>query len=252
MLILGLDYETTSADTGTALVLEAGLVLWDVEHRRAVRQADFLVNPGVDIPDNVWDEITPIHGIWKDAVNAHGIDNRRSCEKVESYFERAEVVVAHNGAEYDYKVHQNWKQRVALVGKDVPWVDTRLDVPEPMIGSLITLCAKKGFLNPFPHQALSDALSMLKLLSEYDITQVIERAKQPNMYIEAQVSFDEKQLAKDRGYFAWYRNERFQAWVKKVKVCDYEKIQAESPFRVRQINYDPDRDGPTIKHAQMF
>jgi DNA polymerase-3 subunit epsilon len=241
MLILGLDFETSGTDASNDRVWEVGLALWDVEKKRAVRQTDFLVHPDRWPSDEVWAELTPIHGIWKYMLEKYGKPDAWSLSEVDEYIMEAEAVVAHNGTEFDQLVHEAWEKRYGRAAPPIGWIDTRLDVPEPMTGPLITQCAKRGFLNPFPHQALSDVLSMLRLLSEHDVPAVVERSKLPNGYVEAVVPFELKDLAKDAGYF-WngYPNpgkklRTTKQWLKKIKQCDLEKERGSVQFQVRPV-----------------
>lgn len=239
MIILGLDFETDSVDPESCQVLEVGAALWDVERHRAVRQADFLIQPARIITPEQWAEVTPVHGLTQELVDLYGILDQEALCIVNDYFLEAEAVVAHNGTLYDKLVHAAWCLRYGRKKPETLWIDTRLDVPEPMTGPLITQCAKKGFLNPFPHQALSDVLSMLRLLDGYDLPAVVARARIPNIHVEALVPFDRKDEAKDRGYFwnGYKLKNPTKQWLKMIKECDLEKEQGEAPFKVRQVKY---------------
>lgn len=240
MLILGLDFETTGVDHVKDRVLEVGAALQCTDTGRTIRQEDYLVVPDIPIPDEVWAEVTPIHGITKELVEKYGVMQAEGLDRLNWYVEQAEAIVAFNGTEFDQLFYQEWNTRRYMHGNGwwlhKRWIDTRLDVPEPIAGSLITLCAKAGFLNPFPHQALSDVLSMLRLLGKYDMEQVVERARIPNVHVQALVSFDDKDKAKERGYwFTWNTHRPFKAWVKKIKECDLEQEAKSCPFKVKRV-----------------
>ena len=79
---------------------------------------------------------------------------------------------------------------------------------------LTHLAAEHGFLNPFPHRAVSDVLTMLKVLSHYDIAPVLESARQPSFTVKACVSYDDREKAKARGY-RWDAARKI--WTKIVK-----------------------------------
>jgi hypothetical protein len=94
-----------------------------------------------------------------------------------------------------------------------------------------------GFLNPFPHAALFDAMTTLKVLEQFDVAQVAARAAQPWVVLRAMVDYDNREQAKARRYY-WETlgDKKYpRAWVKKVKESDVEKETAAAPFRVVQI-----------------
>jgi len=72
-------------------------------------------------------------------------------------------------------------------------------------------------------------MTMLKLLSEYPLEEVLRLSKEPLCEVIASVTYEDRQLAKDRGY-TW-DGER-KKWVKKLKQS-YAKREAEqAPFHV--------------------
>lgn len=233
MIILGLDYETTGFDPVTDRVIEVGLALWDVERRKPISQRDFYVKPEIEIPQEKWDEVTPIHGITKEDVEKYGIPDHKAWELMSGFISKADAIVAHNGTMFDKNFYEAWCARYLCQPLPTLWVDTRLDVPEPMTGSLVCIAAKKGFLNPFPHQALSDVLTMLKILEGYDIAAVIERAKIPNILIQMIVPFESKDHAKELGYY--WEPYPLKEWRKAIKLCDLEKERDATKFKVLQV-----------------
>lgn len=233
MILLGLDTETTGFSPKDDRVVEIGLVHWDVELHRAVRQYDFLVKPEIELPAEKWAEVAPIHGITREIVEAYGVGDAEAACAAHSWYEDVDAVVAHNGTLFDKLVMAAWFERNGLSVPPVVWVDTRLDVPEPLTGNLTCIAAKKGFLNPFPHQALSDVLTMLRILDGFDIPKVIERARIPNIFVQSNVSFENKEQAKERGYY--WRPAPWKQWLKCIKECDYDKEAIEAPFKIRVV-----------------
>jgi DNA polymerase-3 subunit epsilon len=237
MLLLGLDLETSGLDPEKDRVLEVGLAHWDVERRRPVRQLDALVKPDIEIPEERWRELEPIHGIRREDVERYGRNDLEFIQVVARWAEQADVVVAHNGTGFDKLFLQAWQKRAGMKPNGWLWIDTRLDVPEPLTGSLICLAAKHGFLNPFPHQALSDVLTMLRILDSFDISKVIERAKIPNALVVAcNLPFERKDEAKNRGYY-WQQEtaNKAKGWFKLMKACDVEKEKSEATFQIRIV-----------------
>lgn len=231
-LILGLDFETSGLDPVNDRVLEVGLALWDTERHKPISQQDFYVKPEIEIPDHKWEEIAPITGIVKADIDLYGIPDRKGFNLIQGFMSKAKAIVAHNGTMFDKLFYEAWESRYRVVPMNPLWIDTRLDTPEPMVGKLICLAAQKGFLNPFPHQALSDVLTMLRILDGYDFDTVIERAKIPNITVCMSVPFADKDYAKKLGYY--WRPEG-KMWLKVIKACDLYKEQKASRFWVMEV-----------------
>ena len=84
-----------------------------------------------------------------------------------------------------------------------PWIDTCTDVPyPPSVGSrtLRYLAADHLFINPFPHRAIFDVMTMLTVLSHYNVEEIAVLAKSPVIHVQAKVGYDEREKAKARGY----------------------------------------------------
>ena len=73
---------------------------------------------------------------------------------------------------------------------------------------------------------------MLELLSRYDLDKVIKRAQTPNVNVRAVVSFDDRQLAKERGY---YWKPELKLWVKPLKADEVDEEKLKAPFPVVQM-----------------
>lgn len=92
-----------------------------------------------------------------------------------------------------------------------------------------------GFLNPFPHRAVTDVLSMFKLLDGdgEDMYAMIESAKIPNVVVAAKgLPFDRKDEAKNRGY--WWDGD-VKLWKKKIKASKVALEQEEAGFRIVEV-----------------
>ncbi len=212
MLILGVDVETTGLDAEKDEITEIGAVLWDTEARAPVQMLNCLI----DIKGNVPEEITKLTGITDEMLWTYGIPLDSSADLLCELALKADYYCAHN-APFDRKfisaATKNFPGFLELV-----WIDTSVDVPYPehiTTRKLTHLAAEHGFVNPFPHRAVTDVLTMLQILSHYDINKVVESAKTPNITIRAKTNYNEREKAKECGY-RW--NPENKVWLKSIKI----------------------------------
>jgi DNA polymerase III subunit epsilon len=225
MLILGLDFETTSLDTETCEVIEVGAVLWDSEDKKPLAlMSEFISGPVVP------PEITRITRIDQDDLR-YGIELPLAAQKLSALVSQANFIVAHNGTVFDRPIYR----RLFAPECKKSWIDTRTDVPYPeeiTTRKLTHLSSEHGFVNPFAHRAVFDVLTMLKILSFYDLGPVIIESTLPPITIAAQVSYTDREKAKARGYH-W--NAQKQIWFKTVKQPGLDRELKEAGFPVRVL-----------------
>lgn len=233
MLLLGVDFETTwhtPVDPTIARITEIGAVLWDTDTKAPVLMFNSLV-----YAEN-YPEIPPegvaLNGISTELLKRYGALPSVAFGNLNALMLKADYIVAHNGSDFDKIVYENDFPRVGKEVIEKPWVDTCIDVPYPdhiKTRKLTHLAADHGFANPFAHRALFDVMTMMKLLGEYPLEEVLRLSKEPLCEVIASVTYDDRQLAKDRGYM--WDGER-KKWVKKLKQS-YAKREAEqAPFHV--------------------
>lgn len=232
MILLGLDLETTGFDFEKDHILELGMVLIDSEKPKPlVQESLFLYHK--DYPIEVPAEAQAVNQIEMENVKKWGVAPTAALSLLYDICQRLPIdaIVAHNGNGFDRPMLlAKFKQYLpTALGRfeKYPWIDTRLDIeydPKIQTRKLVHLAAEHGFLNPFPHDALSDIHTMFKILKQYNIEKVFKRSLEPTLVVRAMVSYEERQLAKDRR-FQWqeldgkiYKN----CWIKKIKAGDLE------------------------------
>jgi DNA polymerase-3 subunit epsilon len=220
MIVLGLDWETTGLNPETDRIIDVGLVLWDSDLHAPVRMSGFLVQSNVDVSS----EISKLTGITSAALKKFGLKSSEAFGIVEHYLSQADIVCAHNGNEFDKLFWHEWVKREGKKVREKFWLDTYTDLPVPS-AKLIYMAAEAGFVNPFPHRALTDVLSMLRILDAHDVNKVYDRAKLPNVVLQAVVSYERNALAKARGY-RW--NPELKQWRKILKEGEAKKEISEA------------------------
>lgn len=235
--LLVLDYETswtTPVNPRQCRIHEIGAVLYDWHAYKPLKMLSEFVYEDDHVTSPK--ELIDLTGITDDMRKEWGLSLKEGLRRQALLMEKCDFVVAHNGNEFDKIVYQNECERVGILPVDKPWIDTKVDVEYPpaiKTTKLTYLCAEHGFVNPFSHRAIFDALSTAKLLKMYDIEKVIELSKQTTVQVVASVGYENRQLAKDRGYH--FDGER-KLWKKhlKEKAAEAEKLQA--PFQVQIRN----------------
>lgn len=228
MRLLGLDLETTGFDTANDRVTEIGAVLWEVETKRPlVTQSCFLVDEGIlqkmENPE-VSGMMSRICGITREMLTEFGRPPAEVFGQLATFIDRhrPDFIVAHNGENFDRPLLGSELNRHKVNVVQQAWIDTRTDIPfavEPDSRKLKHLALDAGFINPFAHRAVFDVLTMLRVLSNYDIHAIIEYAKIPFVTVRAKVGYDDRQLAKDQRY-SWEKlGEKTypKCWVKRIK-----------------------------------
>lgn len=241
MKILGLDFETTGLEPEYDRVIELGAVLWDTELRTPVRILSELILPDPDGLKELSQEVMDVTGLTKELINEYGRGFSQVLNyEFQSMLSQAEFIVAHN-APFDaaflqkelIRVNKTWEDQF----KHLKWIDTRTDLPRHAYtkgksASLGYMAADHGFINPFPHRAVTDVLTMLKLMDHYPMDAIVERAKSPTITVCAKVSFEEKDLAKTAG-FHW--EPKAKLWLMNVKECDLNVLADKWEFEVSQV-----------------
>lgn len=235
MLIAGFDTETTGLDVVNDQIIQVAVVLWDTEskNKKAKVKYDALIN-SILIP-KLDPKVIEIHGITNEDLEKYGRPPVEVLQRCNILFSAADAVIAHNGNLFDRPLFQNCSTRHKIDPVKKLWIDTSCDIefPAHIQGrKLVHLAAEHGFVNPFPHDATSDVLTMLKIADQYDWKKIMEFAKAPTLTVRADATYQQKDLAKKQGY-RWDGDSR--SWIKSIKdfqLNDANKAALEAGFKV--------------------
>jgi DNA polymerase-3 subunit epsilon len=225
MLVGGFDTETNGLKTATDHIIQIGFVLWDTDapKNKAKIKYESLIKPDPMI--RLEDDSIAIHGITNEDISKYGKSPKSVLTKLNVFFTIVDAVCAHNGNLFDKPMYESNCARYGIEPVKKLWIDTTCDVPYPqsMVTRKLThLAAEHGFLNPFPHVALSDVLTMLKIADAYDWKTIFEYANTPNLLVRADTTYQQKDLAKKQG-FRW--DAESKVWVKSVKLFQFDDVQ---------------------------
>lgn len=227
-ILLALDFETTGLDFEKDQPIEVGAILYSTGQKRCLNTSGYLVKTTIAITP----EITEKTGITKQAVDKFGYSSIDGLEMLEDMIEQADFIIGHNVRRFDRRMYNGWLTREHWVSrtKSITWIDTFKDLPFGVpVGQLSHVAADHGFLNLFPHSAIADCQTVLKLAEHYDPTVLITRAGSPEIVLQACHARHENDKAKKRR-FRW--NPENKIWWKAVKECDLQEEAALAPFDV--------------------
>lgn len=241
MLLLGVDFETTGLNIKTDYIIEVGAAVWDTQRNTTLK----LYSDLLKIKKPLGYEVTKVTGILNEDLLNHGVDPKYAFLRILTLLEDVDYIVAHNGTNFDKPILEEELKRYDIPAPAQPWLDTMKDLPLPeniTSKRLGYLAADHGFLNPFPHRALSDVLTMLKVLSHYDINKVISISSEADITLVADVSkpwLDRRpegkkgvDLVKARGYRF---NGGTKQWQKVVKESNVDEEKRHGEFHVRSV-----------------
>lgn len=232
MIILSFDLETTGLDAVKDRPIEVGAILYSTGQRKCIESAGYLVKS--DVP--VSEEITKITGITQAAVDKFGFPSAEALDNLNAMAEVADAFIGQNCIRFDKRFYDNWCNREQKSTVNKLWIDTRTDLPGVEGKHLGYMAADAGFLNMFPHAALSDSQTVIKLLEHYSIKNgpsyldsVVARAQSPTIVILAHQSRADNDLAK-RMKFRW--NPDRKIWWLTAKQMDLSDIVSKAKFDV--------------------
>lgn len=218
--LLIVDTETTGLDADRDQCLELGAILFSIPHRQVLAQMSCLLpvdrNPAEAI-NRIPAEVSRLDQPWGDGL---------------AWFERmmasADYLVAHNAA-FD----RQWFGCGSLPEATRPWLCTLEDVRWPEARNLrarpsvIDLALAYGIPVWSAHRALTDCIYLAEVFQRCDdLERLIAHALEPRRLVRAQVSYDQRHLARDAG-FRW--NDPIKgAWARRLS----EREERELPFRV--------------------
>ncbi|MDH5582105.1 MAG: hypothetical protein OEY33_09380, partial [Bdellovibrionales bacterium] len=142
------------------------------EHKQPVSLISELINEEDRLP--ITEEVQGITGLNDEIINKYGKKDdeiKTFILNLKSLMEKADFIMAHNGDNYDRPMLGSFFNRFGIALPETPWIDSTRDIEFPKTivqKSLAMLEYSHGFINPFPHRALTDVLSMLKIASIYN------------------------------------------------------------------------------------
>ena len=206
--LLIVDTETTGLDPQLDHCLEVGVILFDVPSRQLLAQQSFLLpveTNAAEANNRIPASATNLPQPWRPALSY-----------LRSLLDAADVLVAHNAA-FD----RQWFGRGHLPATDKRWLCSMEDVRWPAGRQLRSRPSVRDLALAYEipvwaaHRALTDCIYLAEVFRRCeDLEQLLERGLEPRQLMRAQVSYDDRHLARDAG-FRW--NEPVKgAWARRL------------------------------------
>lgn len=254
MRVCGIDFETTGLDPKDHYVTEIGAIIFDGNTWDPIEEFSFLVHEPLALP--LPEMITNLTGITDEMLRSQGIPPEMAFDKLYNFTEgfKIDAFIAHN-APFDKSFYYKEMQRACYDQSEymgTPWYCSKTGVKTHQgknCTKLSHLALDYGCLvdGSGLHRAINDVRIMGQMLKKTGLTfaQIKEWSDEPWVYLKANVSFDQKEVAKADGY-SWekiygdYNSPLFQkTWVKRIKKSGLEAEQSRSvPFK-REIIQPP-------------
>jgi len=256
-IILGIDLEGinrdliySGVDTKVDRVIEVGAVLWEWKSAQPVKIISELINEVDHLPiSKEVENLTGINDEMLEKWGAKGTAIHEILKQLSELMEMADYCMAHNGIGYDIPMLEAMFARYDMKMPAKVWIDTMTDVeyPSNIPGrSMALLEHGHGFINPFPHRAVTDVLSMLKIASQYPLSRMSKMAKSPMVTIAAALKapnwkdpaavkeFNEVKNKVAKSRFRW--NPSSKEWTKEVHkvLIDEGKVQYDFEYFIKE------------------
>ena len=226
MILLSADLETTGLDRVLDRPIEVGSILYSTGQKKCIESQGYLVKSDVAISP----KITSLTGITQAAVDKFGYDSLSALETFIDMAKQADAYVGQNIKRFDKAFFENWCTRHGLTLPDKLWIDTRTDLPGVESKHLGYMACDAGFINLFPHSALSDCQTVIKLVElQPDFDAIVERAKSSEVILIAHQKFENNAQAKELK-FGW--NGEFKIWYRITKQMDMDEIVKAASFNI--------------------
>lgn len=235
-LVLGVDFETSGLNPDTDVIIESACVLWDWEATVPLVMHSSFIHQPIELSP----EIVKLTGITNQMLEDYAMQEVDVFSNLTYLMNRAQYVMAHFGNKFDRKFYEATCKRHSYQMSERQWLDSSIDIVYDeaiTTRNLRHLAAEHHFVAPFGHRALFDVLTMLKVASHYDLASIVARANEPTVHVQALVSFDEKEKAKERGY-RWFAPQKI--WWKSAKLSDFERERGSYPFKAKLLDGAPE------------
>ncbi len=221
--LLIIDTETTGLEPGIDNCIEVGSILFHVESRSILAQNSFLIpseSNSAEVINKIPAKISRLSQPWEEGLRYFNF-----------MLDRADVVLAHNAA-FD----RQWFGINPLPAITKPWICSMEDISWPKELHLKSRPSVRDLALAYEvpvwtaHRALTDCIYLAEVFRRCsDLEIFLEQGLEPKRLMRAEVSYDERNLAKQAG-FRWNDPVR-GAWTRRISDREITTL----PFEVKEV-----------------
>lgn len=149
-----------------------------------------------------------------------------------------DYVVGHNIRRFDIPLLEKECERYGFTNPVCNYIDTRFDInfPEHIeTRKLAYLCVEHNICATNGHSARHDCDSTASIFFRYPFDEIVALSKSPEIWVRADVTYDNKDKAKALKY-SWDSVNKL--WVKQIKECHLEKEKQKAEFKIIVLGKD--------------
>lgn len=256
--VLGLDLESIHVnltedgiDFNKDRVMEIGAVLWDCEENQPAVIFSHLINESDRL--EIDEELRELTGISENLLKKWGRPAKEIpdlLKELSNLMDQSDAIMAHNGDQYDRPMLQALYERHQVPFPENLWLDTAKHIEYPNTVKYLSMAMLEhshGFINPFPHRAVTDVLSMLKVASQYSFHRMAKLASSPRVQLIAALdppnwknaseveAFNKVKNRVAKSRFRWHPD--VKKWIKEIPkiLIDEDKIKYDFDYYIKEL-----------------
>jgi len=234
-LISILDTETNGLDPKNNQIIEIAIILYDLINAAPVNSFSAIISSEPN-------PVEHINGIGSSLMK-NMTDWKISTNVISEFINKSDIILAHN-AVFDKEFFENSFLQNEVYGYPnhfvKPWVCSMNHIKWPKkhtSRSLMAIALAHGVPVIAAHRAMTDCDILARLLTRVhengtDLIKLMELAMRPRVLVQALVSFDDRQLAKDE-FFDWKGDTK--QWLKEIPIEDIDAL----PFKCKILDTKP-------------
>lgn len=273
MIVFIYDTETTGLDPSVDRIVQHGLLVLDLKFNKVIDIISILA----------WDKDFPavaasgkVHGWTLPCLMKYATHPGNAIARLHDAYQKylPDAILAHNGTKYDKNMLaaeiNRWcvgsEPRQPSLLLETPWLDTQhhAEYEGCPSKSLLTVAAHHEFINPFPHDAVSDCFTIVSILKRNPtlLLSMAKRAAATKSLIFANLpqerlpraEFDVLHAKLKAAKFLWQDCEGYhyeKSWIRIIERDKFEEFASTCPFQVNIIKDIPAPDHYDVLYREM-